>query len=335
MVERVFNLLLALWTCFCARDRTSDISQKPSALKEGRPAHLLLRSQIRASQIAITGPKGQRKIIGLMNQPQLMGWPRWTARILRFQRIYSSAAQLVQRASSQIVGLMVEPQLTGYSGGLYSWHMDRVFIKTFTPQESTRTDRFNYHNYDNDIALVILGESVDFPSLDNVEPASLPTSDYDNEDYVNDIVLISGWGTIIPGNTAKPNTLQAAEVQIFSEDACKKSYGRRFSDNMICAGVETYTKDSCQGDSGGPLVLQEESTNTLLGITSWGSGCAQQGYPGVYTKVSNYISWIEDKACSSNACFVSHVKSNTNNTAIATTSGYLLPCALVSVTRES
>ncbi|CAL4149348.1 unnamed protein product [Meganyctiphanes norvegica] len=112
---------------------------------------------------------------------------------------------------------------------------------------------------------------------------------------------------------------------------CKKSYSwYSYTDNMICAGVEDYTKDSCQGDSGGPLVLIDEtsnSSNILLGITSWGRDCASHGYPGVYTKVANYVPWIEEKACSSNACLNSTMR---NTPSVLITLRYLLISAFLS-----
>ena len=66
---------------------------------------------------------------------------------------------------------------------------------------------------------------------------------------------------------------------------------------MICAGDLTDGgEDSCQGDSGGPLVIpQSDSDDTAIvyGIVSWGRGCGLEEGPGIYTRVSNYNSWIQ------------------------------------------
>lgn len=62
---------------------------------------------------------------------------------------------------------------------------------------------------------------------------------------------------------------------------------------MICGGLTG--KDSCQGDSGGPLIANIDKKFTLVGVTSWGIGCGLENYPGIYTKMTNYLQWINDK----------------------------------------
>lgn len=62
----------------------------------------------------------------------------------------------------------------------------------------------------------------------------------------------------------------------------------------MCAGVLTGGKDSCQGDSGGPLFCTDDKGRfTVVGIVSRGYSCAKPGTPGLYTKVSEYVEWIE------------------------------------------
>lgn len=57
---------------------------------------------------------------------------------------------------------------------------------------------------------------------------------------------------------------------------------------MLCAGYLKGGQDSCQGDSGGPLVYMGKQ----IGVVSWGKGCADPGYPGVYTDITKFTWWI-------------------------------------------
>uniref|UniRef100_A0A8D2D5Q5 trypsin n=1 Tax=Sciurus vulgaris TaxID=55149 RepID=A0A8D2D5Q5_SCIVU len=87
-----------------------------------------------------------------------------------------------------------------------------------------------------------------------------------------------------------PSLLQCLDAPVLTDTACHNSYPRKITSNMFCLGFVEGGKDSCQGDSGGPLVCNGE----LQGVVSWGFGCALKGKPGVYTKVCNYLDWIQE-----------------------------------------
>ncbi|XP_028285047.1 hepatocyte growth factor activator isoform X2 [Parambassis ranga] len=103
---------------------------------------------------------------------------------------------------------------------------------------------------------------------------------------------ISGWGHMFEKADGY-SSLQEGGVRLISHDSCKKPevYGNHVTHNMICAGLNGCV-DACQGDSGGPLACAKNDVSFLYGIISWGDGCGRSGKPGVYTKVVNYIDWI-------------------------------------------
>ena len=73
----------------------------------------------------------------------------------------------------------------------------------------------------------------------------------------------------------------------------RKLHGQELG-TSFCAGYPGGGIDTCQGDSGGPLVCKNVQSGSfeLIGITSWGIGCAEKDHPGFYTDVSKLVGWI-------------------------------------------
>ncbi|XP_075071857.1 trypsin-like isoform X2 [Mixophyes fleayi] len=144
--------------------------------------------------------------------------------------------------------------------------------------------QYDPHVLDNDIMLIRLSKPARLNT--RVQPVSLPT----HCDVPGTPCLISGWGNTLSNAVNYPDLLQCLEAPILGDQLCHDAYPGKITDNMICMGYLEGGKDSCQGDSGGPVVCNGE----LQGVVSWGYGSALYGYPGVYTKVCNYVSWIEE-----------------------------------------
>jgi len=104
---------------------------------------------------------------------------------------------------------------------------------------------------------------------------------------------VAGWGVTISGSQQVEPDLLEVLVPLVDSVVCNIPYRNAITENMLCAGYMEGGKDSCQGDSGGPLISKYYGQVVQIGIVSWGEGCALEGYPGVYTKVQNYIPWIE------------------------------------------
>ncbi|AUW58221.1 trypsin [Sphingobium sp. SCG-1] len=104
--------------------------------------------------------------------------------------------------------------------------------------------------------------------------------------------LVSGWGVTESGMMS-PDLL-AVRVPLVSSEACMEtqSYQGAIKDSMLCAGERDGGLDSCQGDSGGPLTVGDGAQARLIGVVSWGEGCAQRLKYGVYANVPKLRSWI-------------------------------------------
>ncbi|KAJ8390143.1 hypothetical protein AAFF_G00110170 [Aldrovandia affinis] len=105
------------------------------------------------------------------------------------------------------------------------------------------------------------------------------------------VCQVSGWGFTSASGGQIPSTLRTVKLPIISTARCNgsDSFNGNITSNMICAGYSAGGKDACEGDSGGPLVCE----GRVYGVVSWGNGCADARYPGVYTAVSKFRRWID------------------------------------------
>ncbi|KAL9888993.1 trypsin-1-like [Glossina fuscipes fuscipes] len=152
---------------------------------------------------------------------------------------------------------------------------------------------YEYPSSYNDIALVKLDE----PSLMYKPPACLSTPDRE-DDHANVIVL--GYGQTSFAGIASEDLLKAI-LKVYPQSQCEQDYPpdklsrnlrKGITKNFICATDPENLRDTCQGDSGGPLVKVMLGRPYIVGVTSFGVGCAS-GMPGIYTRVSEYIPWME------------------------------------------
>ncbi|XP_045501278.1 serine protease snake-like isoform X1 [Colias croceus] len=155
-----------------------------------------------------------------------------------------------------------------------------------------------------DIAIIVTEREITFSNL--IQPACLWNS-YDTSKFSKE-ATVTGWGVIeTAGKTTSPE-LQAATVDIIDSNHCSEllhtSCNRLWcglQSHQLCAGKLEGGVDTCQGDSGGPLqakiplpVTTQSAMHFIIGVTSFGMGCARANLPGVYTRVSSFVDWIED-----------------------------------------
>uniref|UniRef100_T1J326 Peptidase S1 domain-containing protein n=1 Tax=Strigamia maritima TaxID=126957 RepID=T1J326_STRMM len=159
-----------------------------------------------------------------------------------------------------------------------------------------RHPRYDTVNNNNDIALLRLRQKIRFNHA--MKPPCFPKQ---GTQYTGEAV-VTGWGAIKEGGKVT-GILQEVSLPVLHLDKCRSAYGNELiTENMLCAGLPEGGKDSCQGDSGGPMVWENNNRWHLIGIVSWGYGCARPNTPGVYTRVDKFLTWIEENTRGATKC---------------------------------
>jgi secreted trypsin-like serine protease len=171
-------------------------------------------------------------------------------------------------------------------------------LRTEQPDELVVSNYYLHPQYDhndllarNDLALI---------ELSNAQPqASVDLYEADASALTGFSATVMGWGATDysdPTAPVYPNELRHAVVPIVSRDVCNApiSYQGTIANTQVCAGFTAGGVDSCVGDSGGPLVTNIDGRTAQVGIVSFGNGCAEPFFYGVYTNIGAYIDWIDD-----------------------------------------
>lgn len=148
----------------------------------------------------------------------------------------------------------------------------------------------------NDIAVLELSRAI---TTNEATPVSIAESATRDATADGTSLKVAGWGSTTPeyGNATSPTILQELTVPLVNQQTCSQAMSGVASNTnspSFCAGTPNEGYDSCRGDSGGPIVV--ENTGVQLGLVSWGNTrCGEQGSYGVYTNLSQYRSWVDEK----------------------------------------
>ncbi|XP_068221618.1 venom protease-like [Palaemon carinicauda] len=160
------------------------------------------------------------------------------------------------------------------------------------------TDHYNKSTHENDIMILPLDRDVVFTS--EIYPVCLPFP-FVGKDFTGQFMTVVGWGKTVFASESSKVPL-AGTVPIANQSTCAENYKRiktrtggvlLITDKQLCAGDSK--SDACNGDGGAPLNYYsvEKDRYYVMGLVSFGIGCAHPDFPGVYTRVSSYLDWIK------------------------------------------
>uniref|UniRef100_A0A1I8Q8W9 Peptidase S1 domain-containing protein n=1 Tax=Stomoxys calcitrans TaxID=35570 RepID=A0A1I8Q8W9_STOCA len=152
--------------------------------------------------------------------------------------------------------------------------------------------KWDLESVSNDISMIMLPVAVEFN--DRIQPATLPKKNDHYSTYEGEKVWASGWGKDSDNAPGVSQFLRYIQVPVTDQGICNIFFFGIITDKQICISGKN-GKSPCNGDSGGPLVYKEGDVNYVIGATSFVTalGC-EKGWPGVFTRVTAYLDWIEE-----------------------------------------
>jgi len=185
---------------------------------------------------------------------------------------------------------------SGASG--YELHIARHDLSAASEsgQEVRRVVRVVKHPNYNSRSLVYDACLLQLDSAARTKPVALIQPTQGSLQNPGTVGTVAGWGnTKSSGTPSYPPRLREVNVPIVSYAQCTATGAyapSQITNDMVCAGYKEGGKDSCQGDSGGPYFVRSGTADVLLGVVSWGEGCALPNKYGVYSRVFESYSWI-------------------------------------------
>ena len=167
-------------------------------------------------------------------------------------------------------------------------------------QQTLVHDKYNDYRNVNDIAILRLSHCVDT----SLYPPAIPASPTNSQHVTNgDMLELYGFGRFGEnlGQSGDTKQLQRAELPYISNGKCQNYFGSKIQYGMFSTGYpETGGVDACQGDSGSGIMApstNQGDPDIIMGVVSWGVGCARKGFPGVYADLASYYDWIKEQVC--------------------------------------
>ncbi|BES99513.1 serine protease [Nesidiocoris tenuis] len=235
---------------------------------------------------------------------QLGAWPWLVVYGYRNRRNPASATEwlcggalVTERHTVTAAHCTQHPSLAMYVARLGELNLDPNVEDNATPVDILVTRAIKhpqYSKFSHDIAIVVLQKPVTFTKY--IQPICLPFGkELRSNNFVSKNPFVAGWGAVeFRGSSSKQ--LMQIQIPVVDNGGCADAYrtvGGDITQRQLCAGGRT-AKDACQGDSGGPLMLPRDGYYYLIGIVSFGYRCATPGFPGIYTRVTEYLDFLAE-----------------------------------------